>query len=51
MAEGIAHFEEIGELHDWTKDVLIDQRDPRPRAKKEEARISVYYWERQTRPS
>ncbi len=47
--EGIAHFEQMEELHDWKKDVLIDQNDPRPRAKKEKTRISVYYWERQTR--
>jgi hypothetical protein len=47
--EQIDRFEQNGGLHDWAKDVLIDQKDTRPRAKIEKARISVYYWERRTR--
>jgi hypothetical protein len=44
----ILTFEQKGGLRCWTREILIDQPDPRPRAQVERARISVLYWERAT---
>lgn len=49
IAGPISEFERVTDLLTWAKDVLVEQQDPRDRAKAENARISVVYWERPTR--
>lgn len=50
IAPHIPEFERIGGISGWEQDLLIDQADPRKRAKAERGRITVYYWERRTNP-
>jgi len=44
----LVEFERQGNLSDWESEVLLNYLDPRPRARLENARILVRYWERPT---
>jgi hypothetical protein len=49
MDEAIQEFVRRGGLLSWEHDVILSQADPRDKAKPENARIRVHYWERPVR--